>query len=219
MTSDPELLSADNVKRFDDAAADWEEKPQRVALARKVAEAIQRAIPLASTMQVLEYGCGTGLVSRALSPHFATILAVDTSPQMLEVLRQKARDEKIGNIETLAHDLTRQPLPNNNFDLVMSSMTLHHIPDVEALLTQFFAALKPGGYLTVADLLTEDGSFHDDNSGVAHYGINPEEIRAILAKNGGLDIAVQEIHTIEKQQGNGAKRGYPVFLAWCRKGK
>ena len=219
MTSDPEHLLADNVKRFDDAAADWEEKPLRVALARKVAEAIQRAIPLASTMQVLEYGCGTGMVSRALSPHVAAIMAVDTSPQMLEVLRQKARDEKIGNIETLAHDLTMQPLPDKDFDLVMSSMTLHHIPDVEALLIQFFAALKPGGYLAVADLITEDGSFHEDNSGVAHYGINPEEIRAILAKNGGLDITVQEIHTIEKQQGNGAKRGYPVFLAWCRKGK
>ncbi|MCX5864714.1 MAG: class I SAM-dependent methyltransferase [Deltaproteobacteria bacterium] len=219
MPSDPEHLLADNVKRFDDAAADWEEKPQRVALARKVAEAIQRAIPLVSTMQILEYGCGTGIVSRALSPYVATILAVDTSPQMLEVLRQKARDEKISNIKTLAHDLTMQPLPGKNFDLVMSSMTLHHIPDVEALLTQFFAALKPGGYLAVADLVTEDGSFHDDNSGVAHYGINPEEIRAILAKNGGLDIAVQEIHTIEKPQESGDKRGYPVFLAWCRKGK
>ncbi len=218
MTSDPEHILADNVKRFDDAAADWEDKPQRVALARRVAEAIQQAIPLAGTMQVLEYGCGTGMVSRALSPHVEKIMAVDTSPQMLEVLRRKAGEEKIGNIETLARDLTRQPLPDKNFDLVMSSMTLHHIPDIEALLHRFFATLKPGGYLAVADLVTEDGSFHEDNSGVAHHGINPETVRTILAKNGGQDIAVQEIHTIEKQQGNGAKRrGYPVFLAWCRK--
>jgi len=220
MTSEPEHLSADNVKRFDDAAADWEEKSQRVALARKVAEAIQRTIPLASTMQVLEYGCGTGMVSRALSPYVEKIMAIDTSPQMLEVLRQKAKDEKIGNIEPLAHDLTRQPLPNKDFDLVVSSMTLHHIPDIEALIQQFFATLKPGGYLAVADLVTEDGSFHADNTGVAHYGISPKEVQSILAKNGGLDIGVQEIHTIEKPQENDAKlRGYPVFLAWCRKGK
>ncbi len=218
MTSDPEHIPADNVKRFDDAAADWEEKPQRVALARKVAEAIQQAIPLAETMQVLEYGCGTGMVSRALSPHVAKIVAVDTSPQMLEVLRRKAREEGIANIETLAHDLTQHPLSAENFDLVMSSMTLHHIPDIEALLHRFFAALKPGGYLAVADLVTEDGSFHEDHSGVAHHGINPETVRTILAKNGGHDIGVQEIHTIEKTQGNGAKlREYPIFLAWCRK--
>jgi ubiquinone/menaquinone biosynthesis C-methylase UbiE len=212
-------MTTDNVKRFDDAAADWEEKPQRVALARRVAQAIEQAIPLANSMHVLEYGCGTGLVSRALSPHVATILAVDTSPRMLEVLDRKAREEKIGNITTLAHDLTQQPLPDNGFDLVMSSMTLHHIPDVEALLDKFFAALKPGGYLVVADLVTEDGSFHEDNTGVAHYGIDPEVVRAILAKNSGLDIAAQEIHTIEKPQKNGGKRGYPVFLVWCRKGK
>lgn len=218
MTSDPEHIQADNVKRFDDAAADWEEKPLRVALARKVAEAIQQAIPLSGTMRVLEYGCGTGMVSRTLSPHVAHITAVDTSPQMLQVLSEKAGEEKIVNIETLAHDLTSKPLPVNDFDLVMSSMTLHHIPDFKALLLQFFAALKPGGYLAVADLITEDGSFHEDNSGVAHYGINPEGIRSILTENGGLDITVQEIHTIEKQQGDSTTgRKYPVFLAWCRK--
>ncbi|MBA3003901.1 MAG: class I SAM-dependent methyltransferase [Desulfurivibrio sp.] len=218
MTSDPEHIQADNVKRFDDAAADWEEKPQRVALARRVAEAIQQAIPLSGTMRVLEYGCGTGMVSRTLSPHVAYITAVDTSPQMLEVLGQKAREEKIANIEPLVHDLTSKPLPVNNFDLVMSSMTLHHIPDFKELLLQFFAALKPGGYLAVADLITEDGSFHEDNSGVAHYGINPEGIRSILTENGGLDITVQEIHTIEKQQeGDTTRRSYPIFLAWCRK--
>lgn len=210
-------MTSDNVKRFDDAAAEWEEKPQRVALAHKVAEAIKQAIPLARTMQVLEYGCGTGMVSRGLSPQVATILAVDTSPQMLEVLRQKAGEEGIGNIKTLAHDLTKQPLPDQNFDLVMSSMTLHHIADIEPLLQRFFATLKPGGYLAVADLVTEDGSFHEDNRGVAHHGVDPETVRAVLAKNGGLDIGVREIHTIEKPQKNGAKRGYPVFLAWCRK--
>ncbi len=219
MTSEQKHILADNVKRFDDAATAWEEKPQRVALARKVAEAIEQAIPLAGTMQVLEYGCGTGMVSRALSPHVATIKAVDTSPQMLEVLRQKAGEEKIDNIETLVHDLTQTPLPDKDFDLVISSMTLHHIPDIEALLDQFFAALKPGGYLAVADLVTEDGSFHEDNTGVAHYGVSPEAVRAILAKNGGKDIGVQEIHTIEKLREHGDKRGYPVFLAWCRKGK
>lgn len=218
MTSTPDHIPADNVQRFDDAAAGWEEKPQRVALARGVAAAIRQAIPLADTMHVLEYGCGTGLVSRILSPHVEKILAVDTSPRMLEVLRQKVGEEKIGNIEPLVHDLTRDPLPAESFDLVMSSMTLHHIPDVEGLLHQLCAALKPGGYLAVADLVTEDGSFHDDNRGVAHQGIDPETVRAILAKNGGRDIVVQEIYTIEKKQEHDATvRRYPVFLARCRK--
>lgn len=210
-------MTSDNIKRFDAAATDWEEKPQRVALARQVAEAIRQAIPLASTMQVLEYGCGTGMVARALSPYVAKIMGIDTSPRMLEVLRQKAGEEKIGNIETLAHDLTEKPLPKTNFDLVMSSMTLHHIPDIEALLQQFVAALKPGGYLAVADLATEDGSFHEDNTGVAHHGINPETVRAILAKNGGQDIGIKVIHAIKKPQENGIMREYPIFLAWCRK--
>jgi predicted methyltransferase len=97
-------------------------------------------------------------------------------------------------------------------------MTLHHIPDFETLLHRFFGTLKPGGYLALADLVCEDGSFHEDSSGVAHHGINPETVRAILQKNGGLDIGVKEIHNIEKQPENdGKQRKYPVFLAWCRK--
>lgn len=220
MTSDSEHNPADNIKRFDAAAADWEEKPQRVALARRVAEAIQQAIPLADTMQILEYGCGTGMISRALSPQVKKITAVDTSPRMLEVLRQKAGEEKIENIETRVHDLTRKPLPNNEFDLVISSMTLHHIPDIDALLQRFFATLKPGGYLAVADLVTEDGSFHEDNSGVAHHGIDPEAVRTMLKKYNGREIGVQEIHSIERPLKDGATvRNYPIFLAWCRKGK
>jgi tRNA (cmo5U34)-methyltransferase len=218
MKSDPEQIPAENVKRFDDAAADWENNPQRVALACRVAEAIQQTIPLSGTMEVLEYGCGTGMVSRALSPHVAKIIAVDTSPQMLEVLHRKATEEKIGNIEPLVFDLTRKPLPNRHVDLVMSSMTLHHIPDFEALLQRFFAILKPGGYLAVADLVSEDGSFHEDNSGVAHHGINPKTVRTILQKNGGRNIGVQEIHAIEKPRESGTRRQmYPVFLAWCQK--
>lgn len=218
MTSDQQHSPADNVKRFDDAAASWEDEPQRVALARRVAETIRQAIPLAPTLRVLEYGCGTGLLSRALSPSVKKILAVDTSPRMLEVLCRKAAEEGIDNIETLVHDLTRQPMAAKDFDLIMSSMTLHHISDIEALLPRFLATLKPGGYLAVADLLTEDGSFHEDSSGVAHHGIDPEAIRAILAKNGGRDIVAQEIHVIEKPRGKEAPpRRYPVFLAWCRK--
>ena len=217
MTLAPEPLRTDNVKRFDDAAAEWEEKPQRVALARKVAEAIGQAIPLAPAMRVLEYGCGTGMVARTISPHVAAIVAVDTSPGMLEVLGRKATEEGITNIETRVHDLTRHPLPAENFDLVLSSMTLHHIPEIEPLLHRFFAALKPGGYLAVADLITEDGSFHEDNSGVAHHGINPDTVRDILARNNGQDIGVQEIHAIEKPGENSVMRRYPIFLAWCRK--
>ena len=141
------------------------------------------------------------------------------APLTLVSLAALVPKELEARIELLDEGIQRPDYEGKNFDLVLSSMTLHHISDVEALLHQFFATLKPGGYLAVTDLVMEDGSFHEDNSGVAHHGINPETVRAILAKNGGQDIGVQEIHTIEKPQGNGAKRGYPVFLAWCRKGK
>jgi len=81
--------SWNNADRFDRAAAEWDENPRRTALARSVAEAIIKAVGLHPAMQALEFGCGTGLVTLALAPHLGNLTAIDTSEEMLGVLRKK----------------------------------------------------------------------------------------------------------------------------------
>lgn len=199
--------------RFDQAAAAWDDKPQRVILARRVAEAIQSTLPLHNGMTALEYGCGTGLVCRALSPLLGQVTALDTSSNMLEQLQNRLDEEGIANISPLLHDLTEAPLADGPFDLIMSSMVLHHIADLPSLTARLLALLRPGGWLAIADLAPEDGSFHDDNTGVVHHGIDPDQLVRIFAAHGGVRAHSKEIHAMEK---NG--RRYPIFLAWCEKG-
>jgi 2-polyprenyl-3-methyl-5-hydroxy-6-metoxy-1,4-benzoquinol methylase len=141
---------------FDSKAAEWDDNPGRVENAQRIADAIKTAVPLFQTMRVLEFGCGTGLISRELFPDLGNILAIDLSSGMIEQLRTRIADAGLQNITAQCCDIFTDP-PAGPFDLIFSGMALHHVPDTDALLSAFIRLLAPGGFIALADLDTEDG--------------------------------------------------------------
>ena len=94
-------------------------------------------------------------------------------------------------------------------------MTLHHIKNAKALLQRFTELLNPGGYLAIADLITEDGSFHKASTeGIWHQGFDPEELTNILENFAMEDVKSDIIHSIVREEND---KGYPVFLLTGRK--
>jgi predicted TPR repeat methyltransferase len=204
-------------KHFDKAAAGWDQKQQRLELAAQIAAAISTSLPLHPKMTALEYGCGTGLVGLALAPRLLALTAVDTSSGMLAVLDQKIKDQKITNVTTQRLDLLQETLPTR-FDLIFCAMTLHHIKEADQLLGRFCELLVDGGYLAVADLQKEDGSFHDaEADGVMHHGFEPAELATTVTGLGLQQAAVQKVHTLIKTNDGGVERAYPVFLLTAKK--
>jgi len=199
--------------RFDEAAQQWDNNPSRVELARAVGEAIQRAIPIQPQWHVLDYGAGTGLLTLNLQPGVASVVALDSSTGMLEKLAQKLAASGIGNVQTRLCNLEIQPFPQQDFDLVVSSMTLHHLRDVPLAFKRLAALLKSGGWLAVADLDAEDGSFHKRTDGVFHQGFERSRIAEWLANAGLSNIHVRDAHSITKPSSTGELRAYGVFLA------
>lgn len=198
---------------FDQAAAKWEEKPARLELARAVADRIITEIKPAPDMTALEFGCGTGLVTFGLAPHVKEILAVDTSRNMLEVLGKKIQESGIATIHPRYLDLTAEDLPRDRFDLIFSSMAIHHVPDVPALLVIFHHLLKPGGRVALADLDTEDGGFHKDVPGVYHLGFDRKEFGGWLMNAGFTDVSAVTAHVIRRENAvTGKPHEFPVFL-------
>lgn len=206
-----------STQRFDKAAATWDKKPLRLLLAEKVVQAIRAAVPLHRAMNTLEIGCGTGLVTISLCPLVGRIVATDTSTGMLDELNGKIRDLQIDTIEPLLADLAHAPLSPGSFELIYSSMTLHHIEDTMALLSTCHKLLAPGGFIALADLEKEDGSFHSDMTGVAHLGFVPEELAALAAACGFAAAMTHPAHVIVKQDAAGDKQRYPVFLLTAQK--
>lgn len=192
------------------AALTWDEKPARVNIAKAVAEGIKRQIHLNNDFKILDFGCGTGLVSFFLADEVGQIVGVDNSKGMVEVFNRKAKENKI-NAVAYQIDIFNQDFDEKDFDLIISSMVFHHIKDPVSVLKRLSNHLKKGGYIAIADLVKEDGSFHDDNDGVEHFGFEIDEFSNYL-KEAGFDVVKSEIVFEVEKEREGEKRKYPVFL-------
>lgn len=202
--------------RFDKAAGDWDKEKRRIELARDIAAGITE-LALNTDMQAMEYGCGTGLVGLELAPRLGSLIAVDTSPGMLEILQAKISEQGITNVSPSLLDLHRDTF-SQKFDLIFSAMTLHHLNDVGTVLTKFCECLKTGGLLALADLDEEDGSFHQDNpEGVVHHGFNRKTLAEDLERHGFAEITVKIVHTIRRTSSGNNERLFPVFLMTAMK--
>ena len=149
---------------FDSRAKDWDKDPDKVERARLLAIEIRNYLKNENISKAFEFGCGTGLLSYFLKDDFKNIAIADinntyNSIGMLEVLNEKIKSEKIRNFEPLYIDLEKDSI-NDYFEVIYTLLTLHHIKNLDMILSKFNQMLSVNGYLIIADLEKEDGSFH-----------------------------------------------------------
>ena len=195
---------------FDSKARQWDDNPVFQERGLKIAEAVRQAVPLHRQMSTLDYGCGTGLLSFPLKDELGTILLADSSSGMLDVVSEKIAAQGVTNMTPMKLDLLIDPPPAQHFDLIVSAMTLHHVPDTDHILRIFHDLLQPGGYLCIADLDQEDGSFHGPEVDV-HHGFDRDDLSLCAAQAGFADIQFQTVFSIAKERETGT-RDYPAFL-------
>jgi len=200
---------------FDERAKDWDADRTKVDRAYAIADAIRANVPLRSDMRALEYGCGTGLVGLRLRPYIGELTLADVSDGMLEVVREKLAVKPDARVHPLKLDLVSDPVPEQRFDLVCTAMTLHHIADTDAVLSRFSSILVPSGYLCIADLDTEDGTFHGPGEDV-HHGFDRRILGEKSAHAGLNVIRFITAYTMQKMTA-GAMRTYPIFLMVAQK--
>ncbi len=196
---------------FDAEAREWDDVPGRIERANAVAAAIREQLLLSREMTAFEYGCGTGLLSFALRADLGPITLADSSTGMLEVLKAKIASQGVRNMTPVRLDLSTDPIPDQKYQLIYTLMTLHHIPDADAILRSFYSMLEPSGCVCIVDLDKEDGSFHAaDFSG--HQGFDRDELRQKLSGLGFVNIRISTCYEIPKNE-----RFYPLFLAVAEK--
>ena len=197
---------------FDKEASSWDEHPSRVKLANDVATAISKHITLRSDMDVLDFGCGTGLLTLLLQPYVRSITGADSSEGMLDIFKKKIAERDLRNVNALLLDLDKGDVLKGNYHLIVSNMTLHHIKETRPLLDRFSEIMAPAGYLCVTDLDPEEGRFHDDNTGVFHFGFDRESLRKAFADAGFDHIQDTTAAEIMKPAPDGKMRRFTVFL-------
>ncbi|MFZ5483584.1 MAG: class I SAM-dependent methyltransferase [Pseudomonadota bacterium] len=200
---------------FDSKARQWDSNPVFRDRAERIAAAIRAEVPLHAGMHALDYGSGSGLLSFPLKDELGLITLKDTSAGMLAVASEKIAEQGVTNIQVRQVDLTDAPLPDERYDLIYSSMTLHHIPDTAKILSVFRDLLNPGGHLCIADLDQEDGSFHGPEVDV-HPGFDRTALGDLARAAGFADVRFRTVFEIVKQKEDG-ERAYPVFLMAARR--
>ncbi len=213
LSMQPDSFKADR-ERFDRDAALWDgcPNPHRAALASACREALAGVIEgFATSPSLFDYGCGTGAVSLPLAQMCASITGCDFSEGMLAQFAKNAASLGLDRVRTLQLDLSGEaPIPPERYDIAHCGMVMHHIVDIPAFFCRISEVLRHGGTLSLIDAEPEDGSFHDDNSGVAHYGLNPDQLCQQLEGMGYDIIHSRRIHTVEKPRA-GQMKPYPIF--------
>ena len=210
MSADTSPASARTIADFDARAATWDDDPAKVERARAIAAAIARAVPIAPSMSALEYGAGTGLLGFMLRDRLGDLALADVSDGMLEVAARKIAASGDARVRAVKLDLLAGPPPPERYDLVFTAMTLHHIPDTGGILRAFRSILRPGGWLCIADLDREDGSFHGAGFD-GHLGFDRAELGAQARAAGFASASFDTAWEMQKPVA-GSMRTFPIFL-------
>jgi 2-polyprenyl-3-methyl-5-hydroxy-6-metoxy-1,4-benzoquinol methylase len=195
---------------FREKAQDWDINDIVKDISMGIGSVIHDNVTLDNSMLVMDFGAGTGLVTQHVANKVSKVIAVDVSEAMLDKLR--AKNELKGKVEILCQNIIEQPI-GTEFDLIVSAMAMHHVENTDKLVQCFAEHLKPGAQVALADLDTEDGSFHpEDAEGVYHTGFDRGAFTELLVKHGFQDIHFVTAFTVRKEQ-----KSYPIFLALATK--
>lgn len=201
----------ENRIRFDNVAKDWDKSDFRLSLAKNITDKILDCVELANTDVVMDFGCGTGLVGLNIAPFVKKMIGADLSSKMLEAFKAKAQNGNLSNVEAM-HLEVDSDFSHLELDVIVSAMAMHHIKNPSKQFGKFSKAIKSGGILAIADLVKEDGKFHENNEGVYHFGFSQDELNSFFEDNGFEQPTIVVAHTVKKPN-----RDYDILLSYARK--
>ncbi|KOS59874.1 class I SAM-dependent methyltransferase [Lysinibacillus agricola] len=168
--------------------------PERIQIAKVSSDAVRNYLVDAKSKNAIDFGCGTGLVGMNLLNEFNSMLFLDTSPNMVNQIKQKVTNFNIQNVDTLCFDIEKESIPDVHADYIFMAQVLLHIHDVELVLSRLFDVLDEGGHLLIVDFNKNEKIVSD----IVHNGFNPEELTDIMTKIGYRDIRFKTFYTGNK---------------------
>jgi len=199
------------MSEFDSKAREWDKDMMHMKRSVAIATDLEKMIPLNPSMKALEYGAGTGILSFLLKDKLAEIILMDSSQEMIKVCEEKAAYHHANHIKPIWYDLEHNDY-TGKFDLIYNQMVLHHVKDTVTVLRKFYDLLNPAGYLAIADLYAEDGSFHGPDADV-HKGFDPDKLRSMLTHQKFKNIQINPCFEVKRDSG----KQYAMFLLLAQK--
>jgi 2-polyprenyl-3-methyl-5-hydroxy-6-metoxy-1,4-benzoquinol methylase len=178
---------------WDDYADDWDSNSDVIEYSKKAFDSLCEFKSLEG-LNILDFGCGTGQLTEKIARLASSVVAVDSSPKMIEVLKSK----KITNVNSLACEVSRNTINENpifkpGFDLIVASSVCVFVPDYEKTLSDLKLLLKEGGIFIQWDWKRSNGE--DD------FGFTNEIITEAYLKVGLSVVRVSEAFSLTSEKG------------------
>jgi 2-polyprenyl-3-methyl-5-hydroxy-6-metoxy-1,4-benzoquinol methylase len=178
---------------WDDYADGWDSNPDVIEYSEKAFDSLSKFTSLEG-LNVLDFGCGTGQLTEKIARVASSVVAIDSSSKMIEVLKNK----NIHNVNSLSCEISRNSINNNpvfeaDFDLIVASSVCAFVPDYEKTLSELKLLLKEGGTFVQWDWKRSN---EEDDFGFTN------EIIATAYSNVGLSlIRVTEEFSLTSEKG------------------
>lgn len=191
---------------FAERAAEWD-KPGKIKMSGNFVNALLSRVELQAHWRGLEVGAGTGLVGLQILPSIRSLVCVDTSEAMLQVLKEKT--VQLPQVDIIHGEVNAYDQPD--IDFVFSNMSFHHIEDIPQTLAHLYRITTPGALLAIGDIRTEDGSFHRFNA-IPHKGFDTDELSAWVEAAGFNVRLVETYQILEQEKIPGRLSKYEQFI-------
>jgi ubiquinone/menaquinone biosynthesis C-methylase UbiE len=154
-------------RRFWNHQADaWDENAGVNAALARVVDAVIDASEPTTTMDAIDLGCGSGQLTLKLAPRVASVLGIDVSQRMIDLLERNATASGIANVAGRAVPIEELHIDDESIDLIVTNYTLHHLRDEDkaALVTASYRWLRPGGRFVIGDMMFGRGADERDRA-------------------------------------------------------
>lgn len=163
------------------------------------AERLLKLLRLAGSERALDVACGPGTLARIFSRSVKQICGLDLTPAMLNRAKQAAVEEKIENFQPVCGNALGMPFRDSAFDLVITSYSIHHIPDASATFREFKRVLRHSGKIGLIDMVVPENPAYGEacnqierSRDASHTRALPiSEFKSVLASSGFRVRAVE----------------------------
>ncbi len=150
---------------------------------------------------VLDLGSGAGndcFVARAIVGETGKVTGIDFTDEMLKKADENVKKLGHTNVEFIKGDIEEMPMPNNQYDVVLSNCVLNLVPDKNKAFSEIFRVLKPDGHFCVSDVvikgnlpekLRKDAEMY---AGCVSGAIEMDEYLGIIKQNGFKNIQIHK---------------------------